>query len=122
MQFSAFCRYRSDCFIPRLLRPCSTSRRRSPMIHKISAKPRTKNRTTRISRIISSPRCNVFRPLSLWRLDLQPELDQAADGFGDIGQRFLFRAPVVDCVDHFSVETDDLFNGEELWAGHWFSL
>src|SRR5882672_2774706 len=60
MQFSAFCRYRSDCFIPRLLRPCSTSRRRSPMIHKISAKPRTKNRTTRISRIIPSPRCNVF--------------------------------------------------------------
>jgi hypothetical protein len=52
-----------DCVVSanrRALGPCSTSRRRSPTIHKISAKPKTKNRTVRISRIIPKPRCDVL--------------------------------------------------------------
>jgi hypothetical protein len=42
---------------------CSTSRWRSQTIHKISAKPKTKNRTVRISRIIPSPDAMCLSPL-----------------------------------------------------------
>jgi hypothetical protein len=54
-------------------------------------------------------------------LRLQAELDQAADGFGQVRDRPLFCSPILDGIEHLFREADNLFDGMGFWSTNHFA-
>jgi hypothetical protein len=49
---------------------------------------------------------------------LQPQIDQAADGFGHIGDWLLLGAPFLNSVDCTLIECNEFPHRVKLWSGH----